>query len=233
MGLTAVGLGLYGYQQLQGSDPQSTPPKNGGDGKASDGGGGKASDGGGASTAGRDIDRSVPYLELASDSSGPTLDLLLDFRCPPCRLFMEMHGKLLRSLVEEKKAKLRIHPRPMLDLRRPSTYSQDTAAAAAAVYAQDPGLLLDFEAAMYAKQPKTPEEPEAGIEEIAEVAKSIGGDATCLEQITKRVYVPWTLEVVEPAAQKLEVGTPTLIVDGKIWEGDWRVAGAMEEAIGV
>lgn len=207
-----------------------------GDDGASTGDGGSASDRGGASdgggaAAGRDIDRSVPYLELAGASSGKMVDLLLDFRCPPCRGFMETFGTLLRDLVESEELVLRIHPRPMLDLGRDSTYSQDTAGAAAAVYAQDPALLLDFEEAMYAAQPESPDEPEADIEEIARIAQGVGGDETCLQQIRDRVYVPWTLEVVEPAAQELEVGTPTLIIDGEIWEGDWTQPGAVENAL--
>lgn len=198
------------------------------DGSGSDGGG---SDGGG-SAGSRDIDRSVPYLELAGGSSGKVVDLLVDFRCPPCRGFVETHGALIRELVDAEEIVLRIHPRPMLDERRNSTYSQDTAGAAAAVYAQDPELLLDFEEAMYAAQPTSPDEPDADIDRIAQIAQEVGGDETCLQQIRDRVYVPWTLEVVEPAARELQVGTPTLVIDGEIWEGDWTEPGAVEDALG-
>ncbi|MCT1429276.1 thioredoxin domain-containing protein [Brachybacterium muris] len=185
------------------------------------------------SSGGRDIDRSLTYLELAGDSDGKVVDLLLDFRCPPCRSFMESFGEMFRTQVEQKALVLRIHPRPMLDLRRGTTFSQDSAAAAAAVYAQDPALLLDFEREMYAAQPETPEQPDPDPEQIAEIARSIGADETCLQQIRDRVYVPWTLDVVEPAAQELEVGTPTMIIDGEIWQGDWTQPGAVEDALGV
>lgn len=191
------------------------------------------SDGGAGSDAGgRDIDRTVPYLELAPASSGKTVDLLLDFRCPPCKMFMEQHAEYIDGLVAGEKVKLRIHPRPMLDERRGSTYSQDTASAAAAVYAQDPSLLMPFEHAMYAAQAASPEEPDPDLAKIAEIAKGIGADATALAQIRGREYVHWTLDVVEPAAAKLNVGTPTVIVDGKIWEGDWSQPGALEKLIG-
>lgn len=220
LGLTACG----------GSDDE---PTNSGGAAPDDGAdtGGGASDAGG-STGSRDIDRSVPYLELAGGSSGKVVDLLVDFRCPPCRGFMETHGALIRELVESEEIVLRIHPRPMLDERRNSTYSQDTAGAAAAVYAQDPALLLDFEDAMYAAQATSPDEPDADIDQIAQIAQEVGGDETCLQQIRDRVYVPWTLEVVEPAARELQVGTPTLVIDGEIWEGDWTQPGAVEDALG-
>lgn len=192
---------------------------------------------GGADTAGgeggRDIDRSLPYLELAGDSDGQVVDLLLDFRCPPCRGFMETYGELFRGLVDEQSVVLRIHPRPMLDLRRGTTFSQDSAAAAAAVYAQDPNLLMDFEEAMYAAQPTSPDEPDPDLEQIAEIAQGIGGDETCLQQIRDREYVDWTLDVVEPPAQELEVGTPTMIIDGEIWQGDWTQPGSVQDALGV
>lgn len=206
----------------------------GADGGSSDGsgsGGGTASDGGAA--GGRDIDRTVPYLELASGSDGPVVDLLLDFRCPPCRYFMQEYGDYFDELVENEKAVLRIHPRPMLDGPRGTTFSQDTAAAAAAVYAQDPALLMPFEHAMYAAQPESAEEPDPTLEEIVEIAREIGADDTAIGQIEERVYVDWTLEVVEPDAAALEVGTPTVLIDGEIWQGDWTQPGSLQDAIGV
>lgn len=181
---------------------------------------------------GRDIDRAKPYLELATGADGPTVDLLLDFRCPPCRYFMEQFGDYFQELVTQKKAVLRIHPRPMLDERRGSTYSQDTASAAAAVYAQDPALLLPFEKAMYAAQAPSGDDPDPTLEKIAEIARGVGADDKAVDQILGRAFVPWTLEVVEPAAVALQVGTPTVVVDGKVWEGDWTVEGELRKAIG-
>lgn len=220
-----LGLAACGSNDESGTaDPGTTSG-------SSDAGG--ASDGGGTALANRDIDRSLTYLELAGASTGPVVDLLLDFRCPPCRFFMESFGEMFRTQVEQGSLVLRIHPRPMLDLRRGTTFSQDSAAAAAAVYAQDPDLLLDFEREMYAAQPETAEQPDPDLEQIAQIAQSIGADETCLQQIRDRVYVPWTLDVVEPAAQELEVGTPTMIIDGEIWQGDWTQPGAVEDALGV
>lgn len=217
-----------------------TTGRNGADGDAGTGSdqGGAASDAGGASDGGgasgdRDIDRSVPYLELASGSDGPVVDLLLDFRCPPCKYFMETYGDYFEQLVAEEKAVLRIHPRPMLDERRRSTYSQDTASAAAAVYAQDPALLLPFEHEMYAAQAPSGEDPDPDLQQIVDIAKGVGADETAVQQIMDRAYVDWTLEVVEPAAMALQVGTPTMLIDGEIWEGDWTQSGSVQEAIGV
>lgn len=181
----------------------------------------------------RDIDRSVPYLELSADSSGPVVDLLLDFRCPPCKGFMEMHREYIDGLVKDESVVLRIHPRPMLDARRESTFSQNAACAAAAIYAQDPALLMEFEHAMYAQQAPTGEDPDPTLSEIIAIAQDCGADETCVQQIVQRAYVPWTLEVVEPEAAALEVGTPTVIIDGTIWDGDWTQPGALEKAVGV
>lgn len=225
----ALGLAACRASDKKADDAGSSPAAG------SDGGSAAPSDGGsaaaGSDAGGRDIDRKLPYLELASDSTGPTVDLLLDFRCPPCKEFMTMHTDYIDGLVHDAKAKVRIHPRPMLDARRGSTYSQDTASAAAAVYAQDPALLMPFEHAMYAAQAPTGDDPDPDLQQIATIAKGVGADATAVAQIMQRTYVPWTLDVVEPAAAKLDVGTPTVIVNGKIWEGDWSASGALEKAI--
>lgn len=214
-----------------GEDSSTGRPQEEQTGEALDEAGEATSATGGGDAGDRDIDRSVPYLQLPGDSDGPVVDLLLDFRCPPCRGFMESFGQLFRQKVERQELVLRIHPRPMLDLRRGTTFSQDSAAAAAAVYAQDPQLLMDFEAEMYAAQPASGDEPDPDLEQIATIAQQVGADETCLQQIRERVFVPWTLEVVEPAAQALEVGTPTMIIDGQIWGGDWTQPGAVEQAL--
>lgn len=169
----------------------------------------------------RDIDQSLPYLELGPAEGVPVLDLLLDFRCPPCKGFAQMHSDSIAALVEEEKATVRIYPRPMLDEQRNSTYSQTCAAAAAAIYAQDPGLLIPFEKAMFEKQPLTNDVPDLPLREIVRVMKDAGADHVAVEQVKSEKFVDWTLNVVEPHCKDLGVGTPSLFLDGVKSEGKW------------
>lgn len=179
----------------------------------------------------RDIDRDAPYLELASDADGPIVEVLVDFRCPPCKAFHEMHGGMFEQAVADESIVYRLRPRPMLDSRRGSTYSQDTAAAAAAVYAQDPGLLLAFETAMFAAQAPDGNSPDPDLEEIARIAEGIGADETAVHQIQERTYVDWTVGVVEPVLIGAGLGTPNVLINGELWEDDWTVPGELDEAI--
>lgn len=184
-------------------------------------------------TQGRTIDTDLPYLEVSSAPGVPVVDLLLDFRCPPCAAFAAAHTDTLAGAAQDGRITLRVRPRPMLDKARGTTYSADTASAAAAVYAQDPALLMPFEKAMFAAQAPTPDDPDPTLDQIAEIARGVGADETAIAQIKDRTYVDWATDVVEPPLRDQGFGTPTVLIDNVRWEGDWSVPGELESALGL
>ncbi|MDU2058866.1 MAG: DsbA family protein, partial [Dermabacter sp.] len=96
------------------------------------------------------FDESKPYLEFNPDSEGPAVELLVDYRCPHCKLFAEAQDKDIRELVEKGYINYRVYPRPMLDKATGLTFSNDTASAVVASWVEDPKLFWDMNEAMFA-----------------------------------------------------------------------------------
>lgn len=165
------------------------------------------------------FDPSLPYLHFGSSSGVPVVDLYEDFLCPHCKTFHDAQGVGVEKLMREGTITLRVHPRPMLDPRStPPGYSGRAAAVAVASFMQDPALYFRVSDVLYANQPGT-----EGLEmaELLDLAASAGADPAAIEaQIEEGEIATWLQEVVEPEAKAKEIGTPTVYVDGTLWEGN-------------
>lgn len=173
-----------------------------------------------------------PYLEFPGADDAPVVDVYLDFLCPHCATFNEVNGEDLRELGEGEDATVRIHPRPMLDAQSaPVGYSGRAANVAVCTYAQDPALYWDVEDALFTNIPTDPADvPED--EELIDIAESAGASGEELEScVTGMSYEGWIYDVVEPEAAANTEGTPTVLIDGELFEGDTATPGALREAI--
>ncbi|MEE1618403.1 DsbA family protein [Brachybacterium sp. J153] len=171
-----------------------------------------------------------PYLELSTSEDGPVVDLYLDFLCPHCATFHETHGVDLETLAGSGEITLRVHPRPMLDANSsPAGYSGRAANAALAAYAatEDPQTWFDAERALFGNQPG--EEGLTDEELVERIQEATGVDVS--EDVAAGTYLPWLQEVVEPEALQSVQGTPVVMIDGEIFEGDLAAAGSVREAI--
>lgn len=171
-----------------------------------------------------------PYLELSSSADGPVVDLYLDFLCPYCATFHETHGVDLETLAGSGEITLRVHPRPMLDPKSsPAGYSGRAANAALAAYAatEDPQTWFDAERALFGNQPG--EEGLTDEELVGLIQEATGVDVS--EDVAAGTYLPWLQNVVEPEAQQSVQGTPVVMIDGEVFDGDLTAAGSVREAI--
>jgi protein-disulfide isomerase len=208
--LLVVG-GVIGYLVLQGeSEPEAGPGASAG------------------LTAPPGVADDQPYLELSTSTDGPVVDVHLDFQCPHCKTFEEIHGADLQEMAEAGEITLRMHPRPMLDASSsPPGYSGRAANAAVCAYAEDPAQWHPAATALFAEQPGPEGLPDEELVGIVQEATSL--DIT--ECQAAGTYLPWLEEVVEPDAQSTVSGTPAVLIDGEQFTGDLSSPGALREAV--
>lgn len=168
-----------------------------------------------------------------SNEGAPVVDVYLDYMCPWCGVFEETNSALLTELREAGDITLVVHPVTILD-RLSSGTAFSTRSAAAAVYVAEkaPQHFDAFNTAMFAKQP---EENSKGLtdREIADIAKSVGVPAAVVDGIANldsyKQFARWVGSQTEKASADTKLhtqdglfSTPTIVVGGTKFEGDWR-----------
>lgn len=171
-----------------------------------------------------------------------------DYLCPACKQFNDANAKQLESLVSGGAATLEIRPIGMLWQKSAGTeYSRRSANAVACVANYSPAAVWNVNETLYAAQPQ---EGTPGLtdDEIKKLVKSSGAENlskidSCIDDKT---FVPWVkaaTDVVVPnsgepgkvnaASDKKAqfTGTPTIVVNGEIFTGDFTDADAFRAFI--
>jgi len=180
-------------------------------------------------------------LAGAGDPAAPvTIEVYVDYMCPVCGQFEEINGAGLASLRDDGSVRVVVHPVAILDrYSQGSQYSTRAAASAAFVADRAPGAFADFHAGLLAGQP---EEGTAGLsdEQIADVARAAGvpGDvAADIAAGDASRFAGWVAAATgaatdDPALQGPRgFGTPTVVIDGERWDGDWTDPQALRVAV--
>ncbi|QIK84353.1 thioredoxin domain-containing protein [Sanguibacter sp. HDW7] len=168
-----------------------------------------------------------------SNEGAPVVDVYLDYMCPWCGVFEETNSSLLAEMREAGDITLVIHPVTILDrLSSGTAFSSRAAAAAVYVAEKAPEKFDAFNTAMFAKQP---EENSKGLtdREIADIAKSVGVPAAVSDAIANldayKTYARWVGSQTEKASADTKLhtqdgifSTPTIVVGGTKFNGDWR-----------
>lgn len=145
------------------------------------------------------------------------VDVFEDFQCPICKLFEDPIGGYLTSLITEKKAQVTYHPLSFLG--NGSKDDESIAAANAAYCAVDEGKFLDFHKALYDVQSQVENSGFLNSENLITIGKKIGITSQtfsdCVTNRSKLVNVVAATASMERYGVK---GTPTTLINGKIWE---------------
>lgn len=176
------------------------------------------------------FDATKPYLQFGAESGAPVVDVYEDFLCPHCRTFHEAQGADLERHATDGDITLRVHPRPMLDSRsNPPGYSGRAANLAVAAFEESPALYFRVSDAFYANQPG----PEGLTDDqLVELAVSAGVEQEPLARAAEAgTHVEWLTSVVEPEAHAKNLGTPTVFINGKQWEGNPEEPGALAKEL--
>ena len=171
---------------------------------------------------------SIPVGEQAAPV---TVAIYYDYMCPACGAFEKANGDELDRLVEEGTAKIELRPIAFLDPQsRGTRYSTRAGNAIATVADEAPDQVWEFHRALYAAQP---EEGSEGLsdDEIAEVATDAGVPSAVVDRFTDSTYEGWIAAATKASASAGVEGTPTVLVDGKAFDGDLYTPGALTKAI--
>ncbi|MFF3066268.1 thioredoxin domain-containing protein [Oerskovia sp. NPDC057915] len=180
-------------------------------------------------------------LAGAGDPAAPvTIEVYVDYMCPVCGHFEEINGPGLAALREAGSVRVVVHPVAILDrYSQGSQYSTRAAAAAALVADRAPDAFQDFHAGLLAGQPQ---EGTAGLsdEQIADVARAAGAPGDVVAEIADggaSRFAGWVAAATgaatgDPALEGPRgFGTPTVVIDGERWDGDWTDPQALPRAV--
>ena len=154
-----------------------------------------------------------------------------DDMCPACGAFEAANGDELTGLMDEGVARIELRPISFLDEASEGTrYSTRAASAFATVVDSAPDLAWTFHRALYADQP---EEGTEGLsdDEIAAIATDSGVPDDVVDRFTEATFEPWVSSVTAEAFDSGVTGTPTITIDGDVFEGDPYTVGDLTEAI--
>lgn len=167
----------------------------------------------------------------------PVMDLYLDFMCVWCGTFEETNGELVKQWREAGDVTVVYHPVAILDdASVGASFSTRAAAAAVWVAEKSPASFDKFVAAMFAQQPtegtKGPTD-----REIADIAKAAGASAETVDGIANltsyKTYAAWIAAQTDAVSKNEKLwttyqdgrkgfSTPTVVIGGQKFEGDWR-----------
>ena len=140
------------------------------------------------------------------------IDIWEDPQCPACRAFEESNGAYVEDLVRAKKATVVFH---VLSFLGP----ESVRAANASMCAAEEGHYLDFHKALYTVQPALESSGFYSNENLIKIGDYIGLKT---KSFTDCVINGAKLDLVkaqEDSMAKFQVqGTPTVFINGKLWE---------------
>ena len=141
-----------------------------------------------------------------------TVDIWEDPQCPVCKYFEDANGEYIDSLIREKKATVRFHVLSFLG-------DESVRAANASFCAADENQYIDFHKALYRVQSPLENSGFWSNETLVAIGSKIGITS---EKFAKCVTDGQKVEIVKANYDSMAKygvqGTPTVFIDGKLWE---------------
>jgi protein-disulfide isomerase len=170
-------------------------------------------------------------IPVGEPSAPTTVEIYLDFMCPACGQFEQTNGEELDRLIRSGSVRVELRPMSFLDrTSRGTKYSTRAANAVATVTDRDPRHVWAFVRALYENQPRE-NTPGLGDERIAELAREAGVDGGAVDAFDDLRFEPWVADVTEAAFASGVRGTPTVKINGVLYDGDLFRVGPLTQAI--
>jgi len=160
-----------------------------------------------------------------------TLDLHYDYMCPACGAFEATNAEDLSRLVGDGTVRIRLHVMSFLDEQSGGTeYSTRAGNAFAAVADAAPAQVWAFHNALYAHQPH---EGSQGLSDtqIAAIANDVGVPSRVVDTFTDGTYRGWVAQSTQDAFAAGVHSTPTVVINGVAFAGNWAAPGELARAI--
>lgn len=168
----------------------------------------------------------------AENAGTSTVRIYSDFMCPFCGDFEAVNGEMLAEVAAAGEATVIYHPVAFLDrFSQGTNYSTRSAQAVAVVADAAPEQYVAFQQALFANQPA---ENTAGLsnDEIAQIALDVGVPQEVVDTLAAGRFTDWVAAATAQAVEDLErPATPTVLIDGVTWSGDWRSTETLRAAI--
>jgi protein-disulfide isomerase len=140
------------------------------------------------------------------------IDIWEDPQCPVCKYFEDANGEYIDSLIREKKATVRFHVLSFLG-------DESVRAANASFCAADEGKYLDFHKALYRVQSPLENSGFWSNANLVAIGEKIGiSSDTFTNCVTDGQKVDLVKAHYDSMAKYGVQGTPTIFIDGKLWE---------------
>lgn len=158
----------------------------------------------------------------SATEGAPEVAVYSDFMCPFCGQFELTNGPMLEEMRVAGEVTLQYHMVAYLDRFSNGTeYSTRSAEAAAVVADEAPEQFLDFYTALYVNQPAE-NTPGLSDAEMADIAVGVGVPEDVAAGFADDRFDSWVAAATDQATQDLpRPATPTIVVDGTPFEGDW------------
>jgi protein-disulfide isomerase len=141
-----------------------------------------------------------------------TVDVWEDPQCPVCKYFEDANGEYIDSLIREQKATVRFHVLSFLG-------DESVRAANASFCAADEGQYIDFHKALYRVQSPLENSGFWSNETLISIGSKVGITS---EKFSKCVNDGQKVDLVKANYDSMAKygvqGTPTVFIDGKLWE---------------
>lgn len=141
-----------------------------------------------------------------------SIDIWEDPQCPVCKNFEDANGDYIEALIRDKKVTVRFHVLSFLG-------DESVRAANASFCAANDGQYLDFHHALYAVQSPLENSGFWSNEKLVAIGKKIGIDsAKFADCVTKGSQIALVKTNYESMGKYGVKGTPTIFINGKLWE---------------
>lgn len=170
-------------------------------------------------------------IPIGQDAAPVTVEIYLDYMCPACGQFEKANSGELDRLVDSGTAQIALRPISFLDKTSKGTrYSTRTANAMATVVDRAPEKAPAFHEALFREQP---EEGTRGLPDsrIAELAREAGVPQDVVDDFRALTFEPWVVKTTETAFASGVSGTPTVKINGQVFQGDVYTPGPLTQAI--
>ncbi|MBO0870387.1 MAG: thioredoxin domain-containing protein, partial [Micromonosporaceae bacterium] len=170
-------------------------------------------------------------ISIGQTTAPVTLEIYLDYMCPACGRFEHANNAEIDRLVKAGTVKVELRPISFLDKQSQGTrYSTRAANAVATVVDKAPGSVWAFTTALYDHQP---EEGSPGLtdDQIADIARNVGITQDVVGAFQAGTFEPWVAKATDAAFANGVQGTPTVKINGKVFQGDVYSTGPLTQAI--
>ena len=178
-----------------------------------------------------DVTTDTWTLQVGQENAPVRVDVYQDYMCPYCGRFDAANGQDLERLIEEGTVRVEIHPMSFHDdASNGSRYSTRAANAVVTIAQADPARVWAFNEALYRNQPS---EGTSGLSDadLAALAVEVGVDQTVADTFSQLTNADWVAQGTQADFDSGIQGTPTVLINGQVFEGDLYSTGPLTAAI--